>query len=675
MNRITLSSALTRGMAFIREEAFLSLDNFFGMTCSHDNLYPETTGMFFLDADIGRFDGRKLKAVSVEQEGNTLRCVWSANDILFVHIAATLDEKTGVISIATQLENRDTADHIIYSCMNRFPVQGAEYQVYSQYAAWCAENQGAWSKIHAGNLVLTNSAGCSTESATPFACLRHTPTGRAVALHVIPKGDWMIRARHIAGHRTSYTVLEAGLSDASLRLNIAAGAILPLPEILLCGFSGEAENCAEMLQRYLIGRYDRKQICELVYNTWFFDFDVLETDRLEEQVRVAKEIGCKTFVVDAGWFGQGVDWENQVGNWNECTSRAFCGKLRQFSDYVRSQGMGMGLWMEPARACVGTKIYEEHPEFFMPSDTIIYDLANPAVVDYLADELTKLVKAYDLVWMKLDYNSNMLRDITGSNFYYYFEGERKLLEEIRRRNPGCSFEGCAGGGRRTDIENFLANYHGFFVSDTVNPVEVLRIRQGTAVRLLPSFMGSWIVLHECKFTRGSYTSHNRHTRTKVFSSGDATWDTALDVDLNFALSVNLLGEFGISGDISSLSAESLEIIKKAAAFYEAHRGFMAKAVCHPLTAATHLDDIRGWAAMQYENLEGQGSLLFTFRLVDDAVSMYVYPKNLDENTRYQMVVDGEEIDVRTGQDLMCNGICVTLDLRYRAQIMELKPLS
>jgi len=675
MIKHTLFNFHTKGMQFIWDEQFLNLTNFFGISCGQDDAYPECTGLFFLDSDIGRFDGRKLKITDIQFSENKLLASWSVNDILKIYMDIFLDASTGVISVTTKLENCDDNAHIIYSCMPRFPLQGADFQLYGQYSAWCAENQGHWTDVHAGNLVLTNSAGRSTESGTPFACIRHRTTGTGVCLHVLPIGDWIIRLRHIAGHLTSFTVLEAGLSDDSLRLCVQPHTTIILPELLLSPYTGSVETCGEQLQRYLLNRFPHQKLAEQVYNSWFFDFDVLEEDRLKSQVQIAKQIGCKTFVIDAGWFGRGVDWEHQVGNWNECTTRAFYGKMQEFSEYVRSNGMGMGLWMEPTRVCIGTDIYEKHPDWFMDTDAIVYDFGKPEVIDYLATELTRLVNTYHLTWMKIDYNSNMLRDNTGSNYYYYYLGERKLIEEIRKRNPQCSFEGCASGGMRADIENALLPYHGFFVSDTVNPLEVLRIRQNTVVRLLPAYTGSWLVVHECAFPRGTYTMHDRQARTKVFTCGDATWDRTVDVDLHFALCVNLMGEFGVSGDISSLSPDTLAQIKKAGDFYEAHREFMAYTVCHTLTSLESIDTIRGWVAMQYENVNGLGSVLYVFRLIDDATSLYVYPKNLREDTLYQMLCDGEVLESRTGQELTEQGICVTIESRNQAKLIELHPIN
>lgn len=242
--------------------------------------------------------------------------------------------------------------------------------------------------------------------------------------------------------------------------------------------------------------------------------------------------------------------------------------------------------------------------------------------------------------MKLDYNSHMFRDLTGSNYYRYYQGERQMMEEIRRRNPQCCFEGCASGGLRTDIFNAQVNYNGHFVSDTVHPLECLRIRQNFALRMLPSYAGAWMVVHETPMGIGTYFNHNRLTRTKVLSAGDPWWDHTVDVTADFAAKVNLLGQWGISGDISSLRDGSVQTFMEAGRFYEAHQDFLGRSVCHLLTHLQEQNDVTGWTAVQYENVDGKGSLLFAFRLIDDSEELILFPKNLDEETQYcRPVVD------------------------------------
>ncbi len=676
MKQIVLSGENHRGLVMEQTEKEVRLKSLFGLPGVESCPIPEANGLFFLHTDKGRFEADRWETIQVEDCADTLTVLQQTVDGAYqCKTVFTVEPSTGVISRKDYLSNCQDCETVVYACLPRMLLAGDQYDVFGQAAGWCAENQGAWEPLKVGNRVLTNTGGRTTDSATPFACIRHRSTGFAVALHVIPVGDWIIQARRLAGARTSYVVLEAGLSDRNLHMSVAPGETLALPELILYGFFEMIESSSETFQRYLLQRYPLSRISDPVYNTWFFDFDVIEIDRLKEQVLASKELGCKYFVIDAGWFGKGTDWENQVGCWEECQENAFRGRLREFGDFVRSQGMGLGLWMELERACRNTAVYEDHPEWFLDTDAIVYDMANPQVRDYLCSQLTRLVQAYELSWMKLDFNSNMFRDHTGSNYYRYYTGEHQLMEQICQANPSCSFEGCASGGLRSDFNNVLSFYHGHFASDTVHPLECLRIRQGICLRMLPSYAGTWIVLHEVPLGIGSYWEHNRKTRTKILSSGDPWWDYTFDVSADFAAKVNMVGEFGLSGDVTSLSAETSETIRKAVAFYSDHQKFLGRSICHCLTKLQDINDITGWTAVQQENIDGEGSILFVYRLVDDAESFIAFPKNINDDAMYLIRREDDSKQLMTGAEINCTGIYVQCPKRYSAKIVEVIPVK
>ena len=672
MRRISLNARGQRGLVFAEDNGTIFLERFFGLPCTTQTGAPECAGNFYLVTDRGRFEGSRLILKHCGESDSGLRLIYETPGGEYrIHSAYQLDETTGVITRNDSLTNCTGDSSVVCACLPRITLQGGQYELYAQASNWSAENQGEWLPLSAGGVTLTNSAGRSTESGTPFACVRQKQTGTAAAIHVRPIGDWIIRARRVSEARATHWVIEAGLSDQDLHMTLAPGETIELPELLFVGFAGEVERYGEPFQRYLLNRYGRRTLPEMVYNTWFFEFDTLDVERLRQQALRAKELGCRVFVVDAGWFGAGADWSNQVGDWRECTERAFGGKMREFADFVRSNGMGFGLWMEPLRACKGMPVYEDHPDWFLEEDAIVYDLCNPAVREHLCGELTRLVETYGLCWMKLDYNSNMLRDRMGSNYYRYYLAEALFTAMIRERNPGCTFEGCASGGMRSDFHNCLSFYHGFFVSDTVHPIECLRIRQGVSLRMLPAYTGAWLVMQETPFSIGSYFTRNRTTRTKVLAAGDPWWDHTVDVTADFAVKLNLMGEWGLSGDLTSYGRDTFETVRRGIAFYEAHRAFLGRSVCHALTQVQSINDVTGWTALQYENIDGQGSLIFAFRMADDSNAFVVYPRNLDAARAYRVRIDEEDIGALTGEEILSEGVLIECASRYEGKIISI----
>ncbi len=671
MQNIRLHAPGARGIVFSGRSDALCPERFFGFPCVTGTPVPDCSGSFYLSTERGRYEGARFRQTQLDVSPDSLRAVLETADGAYRVETRWQCSPTGVISRTDTLTNCTDAPSTVHACLPRLTLQDTGFALYAQASNWSMENQGAWLPLGVGDVVLSNANGRSTENAAPFACLRQTATGLGCAIHIRPVGDWIIRVRRAVEGRATYLVLETGLSDRDLHMAVAPGETLELPEVLFVGFEGAVERCAGRFQRYLLERYPGRMLPEMVYNTWFFNFDVLEPERLREQVLRAKALGCRTFVVDAGWFGRGADWEHQVGCWEECAVRAFGGRMKDFADFVRAQGLGFGLWMEPERACAGTPVCRAHPDWFLDEDTVVYDLCNPAVRAYLCGELTRLVRTYGLCWMKLDFNSTMYRDRTGSNYYRYFRAEEQLMQMIRAENPACTFEGCASGGMRADFHNAMHIYHGFFASDTAHPIECLRIRQGAGLRMLPAYTGAWLVMHETPFPVNEYFTRGAETRTKLLAAADPWWDRAVDLTADLAVKLNLMGEWGLSGDLSGWSEATVQTVARGAAFYEAHRAFLSRSVCHLLTAVQRVHDVTGWTAVQYENIDGAGSLVFVFRMACDAQDFTVFPQNLDPARTYHILCDGAELGVFSGAELLAEGIPVHCSKRFAGKILSI----
>ncbi len=246
------------------------------------------------------------------------------------------------------------------------------------------------------------------------------------------------------------------------------------------------ETGSASLHLYLLEKYiPNQKIAPVVYNTWFDRFEDLNIDHLHAQLVAAKEIGCEVFTVDAGWYGVGKgNWHSLVGDWREKPNGAFFGQMASFADRVRSVGLGFGLWVEPERNHAEASIVKAHPDWFLPGlgGFFYSDLSQPAAYNYILAELSRLIETYQLAWMKVDFNFEL--GDTADEFSMYFERWYQLLDELRQKYPNTFFEGCASGGMRLDL-NTLTHFDGHFLSDAVNPVDVLRISQAASCACRP----------------------------------------------------------------------------------------------------------------------------------------------------------------------------------------------
>ncbi len=486
-----------------------------GATCGNDgeDTGPAMTqGPAILATNLGRFEGGDFKLVDRRFDAETARLVWSAaGGALRLESAWAFCPQTGVVSRKDRLLNSGSDPATVFRLQSRFAFPPGRYEVYAQQSRWCNENQGKWISLHAGSLRFGCVQGRTTQGGTPYLCLREIDSGRGLAFHVLPCGNWSIEATARAvmdGH--PFAVVNLGLAADDLRLELAPGASLECPEVLIQSLpGGEPSAAAPRLHRWLRKRVFAAQRSEMpvVYNTWFDQFEVLDAPRLRRQLQAAKDVGCEVFVIDAGWYGpQAGDWFAQAGDWREKTDGAFRGAMAAFAEEVRAAGLGFGLWMEPERFGPDVPIRRERPEWFRPGQPPFARIAleNPAACAYLRDEISRLVATYRLAWMKIDFNFELGLDASGCELSGYYRAWHRLLDEARLQHPRTVFEGCASGAMRLDLAS-LSHFDGQFLSDTVNPVDVLRIWQGALLRLPPGQLIKWAVVRSIGQTIPRYT--------------------------------------------------------------------------------------------------------------------------------------------------------------------------
>ena len=619
-----------------------------------------------IQADGRRYDGDAFTLEAAQETGRAIEASWRVGDCgLKLASVWRACPETGVVSRRDTLTNAGKAPVVVSRCLARMAFPPGRYECYAQTSRWCRENQGSWQPLHAG-IVLGHVPGRTTEGNTPYLVLRSLDTGQGVVCHLLPCGNWTIRVRPVpVGGDLPLAVVELGLADEGLHRVLAPGESLALPEVLFQPLpEGEPHLAAPTLHRYLIE--DRfagaKPEAPVVYNTWFDQFEILDVPRLRKQLAAAKETGCEVFVIDAGWYGAGdANWAAQTGNWREKTKAAFHGRMREFADEVRSAGLGFGLWMEPERFGPEAPIRTEHPEWFVPvGGAARINLTDPAAYAWLRAEIGRLVETYGLAWMKIDFNFSLDADASGAELYDYYVAWRRMLDEIRAAYPRTFFEGCASGALRADLA-MLSCVDGHFLSDSVNPTDMLRISQGAYLRLPPGRLTRWAVLRAAGRVLPRYGRRVPESPPVLLTPRGALWEPAETVDLDFALLAALPGMFGLSGDLAGLSPEHRERIAEAVTFYKKWRRFITGSTAHLLTPPRPISDREGWIAFQFQPPGDDASLVFVYRLGWAGAPPPLRLRGLDPARRYGIACGFAETETDihlTGKTLMHDGLSV-----------------
>ncbi|MEN6451746.1 MAG: alpha-galactosidase [Thermoguttaceae bacterium] len=685
MRDISYAGPVNDTTLFAEDAGRVWLRRLCGLPCGNDgqdNGPVETQGPAILVTSLGRFEGGAFQLSEQEFDATTARLAWSVADgALRLETVWTFCPQTGVISRRDRLVNTGSKPATVFRVQARFAFPSGRYEVYAQQSRWCNENQGRWLSLHAGSLRFGCVQGRITQGGTPYMCLREIDAGRGVAFHVVTRGNWSIEAaaRPIMDVHP-FAVVHLGMASDDLRLELPPGGVVECPELLIQPLpTGEPADAAPRLHRWWQNhRPAGHEEMPVVFNTWFDQFEVLELPRLREQLQAAKEVGCEVFVVDAGWYGpQAGDWFAQAGDWREKLDGAFRGSMSAFADEVRAAGLGFGLWMEPERFGPNVPILKEHPEWFRPGQSPFFriDLEHPAAYEYLRGEISRLVETYKLAWMKIDFNFELGFDATGAELAGYYEAWYRLLDEIRQRHSQTVFEGCSSGAMRLDLGN-VSHVDGHFLTDTVNPVDVVRIGQGALLRLPPGHLTKWACVRSVGKTIPRYTKSVADSPVSIVTPCCALWDPSETVEVDFVMAAAIPGVFGLGGDLAGLPAEARARIAQHVAFFRQWRKVIRRSIAHLLTPPMPKMDREGWAALQLADPQGGSALLFVYRLNDGSSAKRFALRELDANARYVLTrhtPSGQEPQTVRGGDLMADGIEVQLPARYQAAIFALTP--
>lgn len=153
-----------------------------------------------------------------------------------------------------------------------------------------------------------------------------------------------------------------------------------------------------------------------VYNTWFPFYTNIDETLVRELAKAASECGVEEFVIDDGWqinidLYDGKPQYN--GDW-EVNKQKFPNGLRPVFDYIKQLGMKPGLWVTLATADPSSKVYKEHPEWFVKDARgnlanlhTEHGLNKTACMgtdwyDYIKATILRLVHEHGLMYLKLD---------------------------------------------------------------------------------------------------------------------------------------------------------------------------------------------------------------------------------------------------------------------------------
>jgi len=357
--------------------------------------------------------------------------------------------------------------------------------------------------------------------------------------------------------------VQTGISPHCFEWTLNSGERFETPEAVMTfspdGFNGVSANFHDFVNSHIVrGGWKGKERPVLI-NNWEAHFFKFNRRKLLSLARRAKRLGIEMFVLDDGWFGKRNDDRAGLGDYT-VNLKKLPGGMPRFAKKIRRMGMRFGLWFEPEMVNPDSGLYRAHPEWAVatPGKTpllgrnqLALDLCNPAVRDYIVENVSRILDEAEIDYVKWDMNRHLsdayspLLQNQGEFFHRYIIGLYDVLTRIFRPRPHILLESCSSGGNRFDL-GMLCFSPQIWASDDTDPIERLNIQGGLSYLYPLSAMGAHV----------SEAPHQQTLR-----------ETPLSTRFNAAC----FGCLGYEMDLKYLTRVQKKEIAAQIAFYKAHR--------------------------------------------------------------------------------------------------------
>lgn len=547
------------------------------------------------------------------------------------------------------------------------------YQVgYTHQQAWGTEGDFAFRPLHEEGLRYDSGFHGRCGWCRPAYILQDMMTSQLINVEFAYSGNWHM---NIQPEKTATGIQlchEIGFSTPegeSLRV-LAPGERLEIPLVhFTC--------CAQGMEKLIHSRHAfiRKSImpasdplgkARIEANHRGYLCNAENEPGIIEDMELAARAGVELYVIDAGWFGRlPNDWFNNAGDW-------FCAEwlpndLQPIIAHARKLGMKFGLWMEPEAAGSNTMLREQHPEFLLcrygepVSDGRALNLADPAVVTYVENQISNVISRYQLDMFRVDHNHHMLQGGTVENSGYvenltwrYYDNLYAMYGRLREKFPQVSFQSCAAGGGRLDL-GILKYFHHTEISDWARPPRDMKLFTGMLTQLPPE-----IQLRIC---------------------GTEVCEHVQAYDLLSSVHSILQGRLifrGISPTVEELNPELISLLKEKTDLYKTQLRPILTGDCLTFIHAPLNGVLEPWqyAANEYALPDKSAAYAVVQQLSPKAEPITLRFSHVDMNSNYQVTLDRRQAGFTlSGRELALYGIPLLLNNMLETELILIQRLE
>jgi len=278
----------------------------------------------------------------------------------------------------------------------------------------------------------------------------------------------------------------------------------------------------------------------------------------------------------------------------------------------------------------------------------VLNLAKKEVREHLFGVLDGLLSGHDISFIKWDMNrpfsepgwpetpSGRQREVWVRHVWGVYE----LLERLRERHPGVTFETCSSGGGRIDLGVFRFTDQAW-VSDNTDPYDRLFIQEGFSMAYPARVMMCWV-------------------------ADPGKWVRGREAPVSYRFHSAMMGSLGIGVDLTKWSEKEMEEARELIRRYKEVRDVIQEGDKYHLLSPRAGDT----TAVQYVSRDHSRSVLFVLhsshQFPDPVPTIYLRglkPGSICRTTAEKGPVSGEA--------LMNRGIKVSLDGELSSTMVEI----
>ena len=520
--------------------------------------------------------------------------------------------------------------------------------------SWARERYMERAEIRHGEKIdISNARGGSGHNMNPFAIVCNENAnenyGEAIGFSLIYSGN---HSTYIESDADLNLRIMQGINPQDFSYTLNPNENLETPQSVICyslnGIGGVSRELNRLYRNNLCRSKWANKDRPILINNWeatYFDFT---EDKLVSLAKTAKETGIELFVLDDGWFGSRNDDFQGLGDWFVNKSKLPSG-IDGLSQKINDVGLKFGIWIEPEMVNPNSDLFRAHPDWVihvpnrqptLSRNQLILDLTRKEVRDYIVKSISNIL-SQGVSYVKWDMNRPMTDMPRPGYNYEYTLGYYDILDRLTKAFPHILFEGCASGGGRFDA-GALHYVPQIWTSDNSDAVARLKIQYSTSIGYPLSSISAHV------------TASPNHQNGRI-------------TPLKTRADVAYAGIFGYELDITQMSNEDIEEIKKQISFYKSIRTLIRTADFYRLQSPYETNYCT-WQAVSPDKNEAF-VMSCKIETVRDKENNYIKLYGLDSSATYTDTLTGKTY---YGDELLNRGIMFEYELKdFSTVIMHL----